>query len=531
MTPASCSGSHETANRSYGIQLGGNSSADQLLASPDSDSCIAMSSQGAVLSLANDGVIDSFPAEQVEAEPTYRLYKRRWVGVIAIVCLNLVSGMSLVWFGPIANDTVNEFGFTLDEVNWLGNAINVVYIPFSVIVPFVYARIGVRRSCYVGALCFILSAWIRYAGTASSLSKGGAYALILIAQIVVGISQPVFQVLIPSYSEQWFDLRGRTTATMLMSIANPIGNALGQLISPLVGSPKRSILVMGIIYTAVTPFVLIITDAPPTPPTHSASQKSPSFFSLVRAIVGKEPSNNPTFMTIHQRIDFAVMTLVFGVLVGVINAFSILTAQDLEPYGYSDDTSGLMGATILLVGIVAAFVTAPLFDRVFTHHLALTCKLLCPVVGASWLSLIWAVKRGNTGGLFTIMAIIGAASLTMLPVALELVVELTRNADASSAILWGSSNLFGIIFVLSENALRAGPDANPPYNMKRALVFQGALVCAAIAFIFLLEGRQIRREQDEQRLAEARAQGGLVTSRSDTAEWDQKTAEPSIGVS
>lgn len=41
---------------------------------------------------------------------------------------------------------MNEFGFTLDEVNWLGNAINVVYIPFSVIVPFVYARIGVRRS-------------------------------------------------------------------------------------------------------------------------------------------------------------------------------------------------------------------------------------------------------------------------------------------------------------------------------------------------------------------------------------------------
>lgn len=73
--------------------------------------------------------------------------------------------------------------------------------------------------------------------------------------------------------------------------ANPIGNALGQLISPLVGSPKRSvstmalsliidiqlicvggrpqILVMGIIYTAVTPFVLIITDAPPTPPSLS----------------------------------------------------------------------------------------------------------------------------------------------------------------------------------------------------------------------------------------------------------------------
>ena len=48
------------------------------------------------------------------------------------------------------------------------------------------------------------------------------------------------------------------------------------------------------------------------------------------------------------------------------------------------------------------------------------------------------------------MAIIGAASLTLLPVALELAVELTRNANASSAMLWASSNLIGVIFVLGE---------------------------------------------------------------------------------
>ena len=58
------------------------------------------------------------------------------------------------------------------------------------------------------------------------------------------------------------------------------------------------------------------------------------------------------------------------------------------------------------------------------------------------------VRSGDTGGLFAIMAIIGATSLTMLPVAIELAVELTRNADASSAILWASSNLFSIVFVL-----------------------------------------------------------------------------------
>ena len=34
------------------------------------------------------------------------------------------------------------------------------------------------------------------------------------------------------------------------------------------------------------------------------------------------------------------------------------------------------------------------------------------------------------------MAIIGGTSLSLLPIVLELAVELTRNADGSSAILW-----------------------------------------------------------------------------------------------
>lgn len=46
------------------------------------------------------------------------------------------------------------------------------------------------------------------------------------------------------------------------------------------------------------------------------------------------------------------------------------------------------------------------------------------------------VKPNNTGGLFAIMALIGATGLTLLPVALELAVELTRNPDGSAAILW-----------------------------------------------------------------------------------------------
>jgi len=183
-------------------------------------------------------------------------------------------------------------------------------------------------------------------------------------------------------------------------------------------------------------------------------------------------------------------------LVSATTTFSILTAQIFEPVGYSDIISGIMGATLLLSGLVAAITTAPLFDRVFTHHLALTAKFLVPIIAAAWLSLIWAVKPHNTGGLFAIMAIIGACSLTMLPIGLELGCEVTRNSDGSSALLWFFGNLLGIIFVLVQGALRAPSTASPPLNMHKALIFNGAFIMASTSFVFFIRGRQARREMD-----------------------------------
>ena len=100
---------------------------------------------------------------------------------------------------------------------------------------------------------------------------------------------------------------------------------------------------------------------------------------------------------------------------------------------------------------------------------------------------------------------------------LELGAELTRAPDASSAFLWGSCNIFALAMVLgaclflvsrlrpyhdqhtptAESALRAGPDANPPLNMRNALIFQDVLICAVSLLVFVLKGGQTRRERDE----------------------------------
>ena len=49
----------------------------------------------------------------------------------------------------------------------------------------------------------------------------------------------------------------------------------------------------------------------------------------------------------------------------------------------------------------------------------------------------------------------------------------------------------------AESALKAGPDAHPPLNMRNALIFNTAIVWA-VAFLNLgLKGKQSRRERDE----------------------------------
>lgn len=178
----------------------------------------------------------------------------------------------------------------------------------------------------------LISGWIRYAGTATSLSSQSAYALLIFGQVISlpltpphspsfstpkmfsAFAQPIFQVLGPMYSERWFDLKGRTTATMMIAIGPSLppptlAFSISSLYSqsdrrrnwPVARSPRRycppvcqsllypsfyllpiliilpspQVLVLAIISTAATPAVFFITDAPPTPPSKPKSHPIP----------------------------------------------------------------------------------------------------------------------------------------------------------------------------------------------------------------------------------------------------------------
>lgn len=67
------------------------------------------------------------------------------------------------------------------------------------------------------------------------------YLTCVISKSLSSIPQAIFQILPVKYSELWFNLRGRTTATMVMAVVNPVGAGVAQLIAPLTGGPKQSV--------------------------------------------------------------------------------------------------------------------------------------------------------------------------------------------------------------------------------------------------------------------------------------------------
>jgi hypothetical protein len=99
------------------------------------------------------------------------------------------------------------------------------------------------------------------------------------------------------------------------------------------------------------------------------------------------------------------------------------------------------------------------------------------------------------------MALMGASSFALLPIVLEYLVEITYpfSPEIGSTICWTGGQLLGACFILIQDALKANGDADPPLNMRNALIF-AAVICAVAAPFPLslgLFGRVVTRRRLE----------------------------------
>ncbi|KAH0548551.1 hypothetical protein GP486_007906 [Trichoglossum hirsutum] len=149
------------------------------------------------------------------------------------------------------------------------------------------------------------------------------------------------------------------------------------------------------------------------------------------------------------------------------NHSSHLNAKFLEPYHFSESEAGICGAILIVVGLVTSAITSPIIDRYKKFLLAI--KLQVPVLGIGYLAFTWAPQTGSIAAPYAISALIGAASFSLVPIALEWIIEQTHpvSPEVTSTICWTGGQLLGACFILISDSLKAGKDANPPQNLHR----------------------------------------------------------------
>ncbi|KAL9022344.1 MAG: hypothetical protein Q9185_000459 [Variospora sp. 1 TL-2023] len=420
--------------------------------------------------------LDGAAQDHEEENPprAYRVYKRRWFGLMQLVLMNIIVSWDWLSYSPVANTAAAYFSTTSSVINWLSTAFLFAFVVASPLTIYALHRGGPRLALIISSLLILVGNWIRYAGTRASPPS---FPAVMVGQILIGLAQPFVLSAPTHYSSLWFTPAGRVSATAIASLANPFGGALGQLINPFLATKPSEIHPMTLYIALISSFAtipsLFIPAGPPTPVSASSSHTPP-----------------PLRHTLHlltRNKNYILLFLPFATYVGLFNAISSLLTQILTPYAFSETESGIAGALLILVGLVCAAITSPWIDR-SKRYLPLI-RVLVPVIATAYLAFIWAPGTRSPAAPYVICAVLGAASFSLVPVALEWAVEITWPAgpEASSTLCWTGGQLLGGVFIVICDALKEDDDqGDPKGNMAKGLVFMAVVAAGAVPCALLL---------------------------------------------
>ncbi|KAF1351023.1 major facilitator superfamily domain-containing protein [Delphinella strobiligena] len=406
--------------------------------------------------------------------PVYRVYKRRFFGLFQLVLLNIIVSWDWLTFSAVSTTASGYFDVSESDLNWLSTGFLFAFVLVAPLVIWTLNKAGPKGAIIVAAVLTLVGNWLRYAGT--RVGSNGSFGVVVLGQVIIGFSQPFVLCAPTRYSDLWFSDKGRVSATALASLANPLGGALGQLIGPLWVTDRNSIPHM-VLYTAIISSVaslpaFFIPTKPPTPPSASAAQEKLELLGSIRQLCCIR--------------DFWLLFVPFSVYVGFFNASSSLLNQILEPYGFSEDEAGIAGGIMIIVGLIASAVVSPMIDR--TKQYLITIRLLVPLIAVGYLILIFAPETRAIAAPYVICGLLGAASFSLLPCALEFLVEFTSpiSPEVSSTFAWVGGQLLGAVFIIIMDALKGGWASQPEGNMERALISQAVVSWAVVPCVYIL---------------------------------------------
>ncbi len=395
---------------------------------------------------------------------SYRIYPYRWITLMLFMLINISIQIMWICFAPITGPAAEFYGVSDLNIGLLAMIFMIIYIPLSIPVSWIIDTMGYRKSVSIGAGIMAVGGLLRgFFGT--------NYTAVLITTIALAISQPFMMNSISTVAAKWFPIEERATASGLALVANFLGIAIGQVLSPALFF-SFGIINMLLIYggfSAFTALVFIIftREAPPTPPCPEDMEGRALMLDGLKSMLRMK--------------NVWIMLILFLVGMGIFNGISTWIESIIRPRGFTVFQAGNLGGILLFGGIAGAIILPILSDRLQKRKPFLLIGMILSIPG-----MLGVIYTNQYWLLMISMFFLGFFLISLAPVGYQYVAEITFPAPEGTSN--GLLNLAGqasVIFIYGMEILK-GKDGSFRISL---LALAGLMVLCVILILLLKESK------------------------------------------
>ena len=238
------------------------------------------------------------------------------------------------------------YGVSDLQIGFFSMIFMIAFIPLSIPVSWCIDTFGSKPTVAAGAIITGIC------GVARGLA-GPNFGLAIAATVGMAAAQPAFLNSWTKVASAWFPSNERATAVGMMTLANLLGAAIGQVVTPMLTETmaiSQAQLCYGLAAAAAALlFVLFAREKPATPPDASAEgERVLMLAGLKRALSLK---------------SFRRYLLMAFIGLGIFNGVTTWIEGIVRPRGFDSMQAGIAVAAMLVAGIVGAVAIPALSDR------------------------------------------------------------------------------------------------------------------------------------------------------------------------
>jgi len=403
-----------------------------------------------------------------------RLYGYRWVVLAAFALLNAVVQANWITFAPITDDAAAYYDVSDLQIGLLSMVFMVVFVVMSIPASYIIDTYGLRIGLGIGA---VLTGVF---GLARGL-LGSSFTWVFVSQVGLAVGQPFVMNAITKVGARWFPLSERATAAAVPSLAQFVGIIAAMAATPALlkglDMPGALLVYGGLSAGAALVSLVLIRERPPTPPGVAEPEERTRVFAGLRHIM-------------RQR-DMLILLALFFVGLGMFNAISTWIEQVVDPRGFDSEQAGIIGAAMVIGGIVGAAVLSVLSDRLRRRKPFLVLAVAGMTPGL--VGLAFAVSYPL---LLASSFVFGFFLMSAYPVGFQYSAEVSYPAPeaTSQGLLVMAGQVSGILFILGMDAFRTGADDSMTGSMVVFIVLTALVLTLSL---FMRESPMMRRPQGE----------------------------------